>query len=311
MTIAGQDCPNLEKVVAAIGEKSPFQKKSTNRYIENADAKFVAFAEDWVTRLLEARGDEGTFDKLAQDYIWYTKLIRIEEMHFAKHQDYRYSDYQEVYERVYGRDDYMLDYVTGLGMTQMFWANHYGIVRFYLDKFIPRISAAKTGAEVGVGHGLFHSEMLRGAPNMTSSMLDVSNSSLAFTRRVVAATGLDPERATPKKGDIQKNIPVDDGTLDVLLFGEVIEHLEKGEEVFADLVKKMAPGGQCFFTTACNAPAEDHILLFRTVQEVHDVIAKAGWKIEDEYTATLGDMSIEQAEKEGQNINYAAILTVA
>lgn len=311
MSIAGQDCPNLEKVVEAIGAKSPFQKKSTNKYIDDCDATFVQFAEDWVSRLLEARGEDGGYDKLAQDYIWYTKLIRIEEMHFAKHKDYRYDDYQEVYERVYGRDDYMLDYVTGLGMTQMFWANHYGIVRFYLDKFIPLIKEAKTGAEVGVGHGLFHSEMLRGAPNLTSSMLDVSNTSLSFTSKVVAATGLDPNRATPKKGDVQREIPLEDGSLDVLLFGEVIEHLEKGKEVFANLCKKMSSDGLCFFTTACNAPAEDHILLFRTLKEVHDVIENAGWTILDEYTATLGDMSIEQAEKDGQNINYAAILKVA
>jgi len=308
MTLSEHNAPNLTRVVEAIGSKSPFQKKSSNQYLSTADARFFEFAEGWVSRLMAALGDQGTPDKLAEAYVWYTKLIRIEELYFAKEKKYRFENFDEVNERVYSRDDYMVDYVVGLGMTQLFWPNHYGIVRFFLDTFIPTVRAAKRGAEVGVGHGLFHSQLLAGAPEIETHMLDISPTSLAFTHKVIEAMGMDKDRATPVLGDIQKQMPVEDESLDALLFGEAIEHLQEGEKVFSQLATKMKPDGRCFFTTAANAPAEDHILLFRGVGEIRDVIDACGWSILEEFTATLGDMSVEQAERENQNINYAAVL---
>lgn len=299
--------PNLAAVVQGIAERNRMQKKSVLRTLDAADAQFLDFAEDWVRRLLAAM-EPSDVGRLAQDYVAYTKMIRIEEMHFRAEQEYRYKDFDEVYARVYGSDAHMASYVTGLGLTQLWWPNHYGVVRFYLDRFLPHVTGARRGAEIGVGHGLFHSELLRAAPEVRTKMLDISPVSLAFTHRVITATGLDNGRAEKNLVDIQKDIPVEDGSLDALLMGEVVEHLEHGEAVMRAMSSKMAPGGRCFFTTAANAPAEDHILLFRTSGEVQRFLHDCGWDILDEHIDPIGDYSLEQAEAEGHNINYAATL---
>jgi 2-polyprenyl-3-methyl-5-hydroxy-6-metoxy-1,4-benzoquinol methylase len=303
----------FQKAVDEISKINIFQKKALKKVVENADRAFLDFAEDILNRLNRARqclgGQDDNFAYLARAYVNYTKAIRAEEMYFAKHRNYRHSDYAKVYEEVYGRDDYMIDYIFGLGMTQVFWPNHRDIFLFFKKHFLPQVSKARIAAEVGVGHGLFHSDLHRNSPELRSVMLDVSDSSLKGTQAMMQATGLDSERARAVKIDVQKEIPLEDNSLDVLLFGEIIEHLEKGKNVFAALSKKMKKEGLCFFTTAANAPAEDHILLFRNTDEIRQVIREAHWKIEEEHIGTLAGMSLEKAEAEGHNINYAARLS--
>ena len=301
----------LDLMVDSVGSFSRFQRKALNRIVENSGEEFKHFAEDLIGRLEHVAAEHGkdiTF--VAEAYHNYTKEIKAEELYFAKNQRYRESDFAEVYEKVYGQEAYMLHYVLALGMTQAFWANHYQIVRFYLDEFLPRISAARSGAEVGVGHGLFHAEMLKAAMKMESLMLDISPISLSVCGAMIEATGLDRNRAKPIICDIQKDVPIEDRSLDVLLLGEIVEHIENGAKLLSTLAMRMCPNGLCFFTTAANAPAPDHILLFRSVSEIRTLIEENGWSIRAESIGTLGDMPVEDAEKNGQNINYAAILDV-
>lgn len=310
MTDIEKNYPNLWQVITQIGKLSPFQKKAVFKLIETSDKRFFEFAEDVVQRMLKVVTSDNGFEYIAKTYLWYTKTIRVEEMYFSKEGKYRYEDYDEVYEKVYGRDDYMIDYVVGLGMTQIFWKNHWEIFKFFLDSFIPKVAGFMYGAEVGVGHGLFHSEFLRRCPGMTSKLLDISPSSLDMTLKMIEASGLDPKRATPIECDIQKQIPVDDGSLDALLMGELIEHIQDGEAVMTAMTKKLKPSGYCYFSTAANSPAEDHILLFRTIDEIRTFLDKCGWEIINEHIGTLRQMSVEEAEKDGHNINYAAILSI-
>lgn len=300
--------PAFFRLVQEIGNKNPLQKKAIRRLLESADHVYYDFAESVVTRMLKAVDRGECFDYLAETYLWYTKLLRIEEMYYAQKGTYRYDNYDDVYERVYGRDDYMFDYVVGLGLTQPLWSNHYRIFCFFLDEFVPMIGHGKQGAEIGVGHGLFHSEAMRGAPELRTSLLDVSPTALDMTRRMIAATGIDSERATPIKVDVQKENPIADGSLDVLLMGELIEHLEKGQEVMETMASKMAPEGLCYFSTAANAPAEDHILLFTTTDEIRDFVGMCGWSIEKERVFTLGGMSEQEANANKQTLNYCAVL---
>ena len=304
-----ENYPNLWQLMAQIAKLSPFQKKAVFKYCESAEQRFFDFAEDVIKRMLNVIARDDGYEYLAKTYLWYTKTIRIEEMYFAKEGRYRYSEFDDVYEKVYGRDDYMINYVVGLGMTQIFWENHFEIFKFFLDQYVPIVKDFKFGAEIGVGHGLFHSEFLRGCPNMHSKLLDISPSSLDMTLRMIKATGLDPNRAEPNECDIQSKIPLDDGSLDALLMGELIEHIQDGEAVMAKMAKKMKPGGFCYFSTAANSPAEDHILLFCNIGEIRKFIDGCGWKIEKEHLGTLRKMTVEEAEDGGHNINYAAVLT--
>ena len=116
-TLSSRQTPNLDNVTDLIGSKSRFVKKSVERHLSNMDDKFFAFAEDWVTRLLAAVDRGGGHERLAEAYVDYTKMIRLEEMHFARDHKYRYDDFDEVNRRVYSSNDRMYDYVLGLGVA--------------------------------------------------------------------------------------------------------------------------------------------------------------------------------------------------
>jgi len=305
-----QKYPYLWNVVEEIAKKSSFQKKAVMGFLKSADKRYFEFAEDLVKRMMKVVNRDDGIQYIAETYLQYTKTIRIEEMYFSKKGTYRYSDYEEVYKKVYSIDDYMFDYVVGLGMTQIFWPNHWNIFKFFIDHFIPKVREFESGAEIGVGHGIFHSEFLRSCPNMRSKLLDVSPTSLATTKKMIEATGLDTNRIEIVRTDIQKEIPINDMSLDALLMGELIEHIEKGEYVMNALTKKMKKNGFCYFSTAANSPAEDHILLFKTVSEIRDFIGHAGWEIMNEHLGTLNNLSVEESESRGSNINYAAVLAV-
>ena len=311
MAVVESGYPHLSRVVDVIAATSVFQKKAVGKLLAGATPEFVAFADDLVRRLNEALGGGDNYEFLAVSYLDYTKSIRLEEMRFNKEGRYRRTSFDEAYRDVYGRDDYMRFYVAGLGMTQIFWPNHHAIVRFFLDDFLPRVRGFERGAEVGLGHGFFHSELLRAAPAMRTTMMDVSPVALAMAHAMIRAIGLDAGRAEAVLVDVQKEIPVPDGSLDALLMGELIEHLEQPDAVMSAFAKKMSPRGLCFFTTAANAPAEDHILLFKTAVEIRAFLARHGWRVVREQTGTLNGMSLEDAERGGHNINYAAVLAAA
>ena len=309
MSDIAKKAPHFQKLVEQIKTKSVFQKKIVERLLNNADERYLKFAESVVSRLIKVVDRGEAYDYLSDTYLWYTKLLRIEEMYYAKEGKYRYDNYEEVYEKVYGRDDYMFDYVVGLGLTQPLWPNHYRIFRFFLDEFVPLIEKSQHGAEVGVGHGLFHAEAMKGAPSMHTTLLDVSNTSLNFTMKMIDASGMDNNRSKPVNVDVQREIPIEDGSLDMLLMGELIEHIEEGDKVMSDFARKMTPFGLCYFSTAANAPAEDHILLFRNTGQIRDFINANGWSILKEKYFTINDMFLEKAEAEGHSINYVAVLS--
>lgn len=311
MESLNEKAPYLAQAIEHIVGKNIFQKKAIAQLMENAQDEYILFADSVIQRLSQAvLRKKNDLAYLAEAYINYTKMIRVEEIYYAKQGRYRQSDYDTVFQEVYGRDDYMMDYTAGLGMTQVFWPNHYAIVRFFIDDFIPMVEDFEAGAEVGVGHGLFHAELLKGAPRMRTTMLDVSKSSLQTTQNMIAASGIDKNRATPKQVDVQKEIPLPDESLDALLMGELIEHIQKGDEVMRAFARKMKPSGYCFFTTAANAPAEDHILLFKTTAEIRKFIDDNGWQIVKEHIGTLRGMDLAVAEKDGHNINYASVLKI-
>lgn len=302
-----KDYPNLLSVCLEIQTLNKFQKKALSRIIAGSDHRRLDFGEEWLLSLMNAVGDDA-IKVLANDYVEYTKMIRREEMYYFQNQKYAYDDYNEVYDRVYSNDEAMSHYVTGLGMTQIFWENHYRICRFFLDVFLPKVSGARRGAEIGVGHGFFHSRALAACEDLKTKIIDVSPYAIEFTKKICAIKGVSSDRFESSLNDIQKQIPISDGELDMLLMGEVIEHLAEGEAVMTNMAKKMSDNGYCFFTTAANAPAEDHILLFKSVNEIHSFIERCGWRVVDEMVATINDIPIKQAEESLSNINYAAVL---
>jgi 2-polyprenyl-3-methyl-5-hydroxy-6-metoxy-1,4-benzoquinol methylase len=71
------------------------------------------------------------------------------------------------------------------------------------------------------------------------------------------------------------------GPVDWLICVELLEHLEVPLLLVQALRKMLAPGGKAFIATAINAPNSDHIYLFRSVDEVVEMLRMGGFTVEE------------------------------
>ena len=70
----------------------------------------------------------------------------------------------------------------------------------------------------------------------------------------------------------------------------------------------MQPGGRLLLTTCANAPAIDHIYLFRTVDEIEQLLAAAGYRVADRVVLPYGRKTVAESLRDGDTINYGALL---
>ena len=88
----------------------------------------------------------------------------------------------------------------------------------------------------------------------------------------------------------------------------MLEHVEKPVALLKKIRSLLKPNGVLFLTTPANAPAIDHIYLFRNAEEIREVIYEGGFNIEKEITKFVEDVSPEMAEKLKITLMYGALL---
>ena len=302
---------NYYSLINSISKKNIFQKKLINSIILREKISYFKKSEDILKRIIKVSKsiDKNiNIAKIADIYLWYTDLLKKEEIYFERNKKYRITDYNTVFKNVYSKPDYMFKYAIGLGTSQLFWENHIKVFDFFLKNFVKKIKKDPHIAEIGMGHGLFSAEVFKKYKQSKSTMLDISNMCLKFAKKMSIVSGAKKNNIKTINQDVQKMIPLENNSLDGLLLGEVIEHLSKGKKVMKELSKKVKKDGICYFSTPANGPAEDHVLLFTNVNQIRKFIKDCSWIIVKESPITLGGMSVKYAEKNFKVINYCAIL---
>ena len=102
-----------------------------------------------------------------------------------------------------------------------------------------------------------------------------------------------------------------EGKFDFISMGEVLEHVEQPLELLLKLKSILNSNGHIFLTTPTNAPAMDHIYLFKNDAEIREMIESAGFRIIEErmvYTENVSKEKIEELKITGM---YGAFLTNA
>src|SRR5580700_3344648 len=94
----------------------------------------------------------------------------------------------------------------------------------------------------------------------------------------------------------------------MIVMGEVLEHVEAPLRFLERARELMAPGGTLFATTCINSPALDHIHLFRNAEEIAELAADAGLRIEDQLVLPYHGTSLEESAKKRLPVNIALVL---
>jgi len=294
----------LEDLASRIVRYSPMQSSALRKALE----KLTGEERGDLARYVRHCADHGIGpDRLAEAYRVISEDTLREQVHFRRNGKYRYSSFAEVADKVYFDDAYMSNYMYGLALTQFLWPNHLEIARF----FRASLGRARGGnyLEVGPGHGAFFRQAIRSGRFDSCLGVDISPTSLAQTRALLEAES-GSGKGTPwtlVESDFLAMAPTAH-KFDAIVMGEVLEHVEAPADFLAKIFQLANPGAFVFITTAINAPAVDHIYLYRSVGEVVSMAEQAGFRVDDILATPYPGCTMEDTVAQVLPINIALVL---
>lgn len=286
-----------------IGENNPMHARSLQAAVAALTQEELGELDDYVGFCSR----EGwAIDNLATAYQVITDDTLREQIHFRRTGRYRHSTFKEVSDSVYFDPAYMSNYMYGLALTLFLWPNHLQIVHFF-RKTLPRNNHGRY-LEVGPGHGAFFRYAARHGSFASCLGVDISPTSLQMTQRLLESdASIPPARRQLLHADFLEATTLT-GKYDAIVMGEVLEHVEQ-PLLFLQRIKTLAaPGAFIFITTAVNAPAVDHICLFRSVDEVRNLAEAAGFRVTDELATSYTGCSMDETVQQRLPINVAMVL---
>ena len=274
------------------------------------DAAITRLSEDECRELSEyinfCLDDDLNIGDLAQVYGVILQDTLREQLYFMRHKNYRYSSFADVADSVYYDDAYMRYYMHGLALTAFIWPNHLDMHRFFV-KTLPR---GKSGSylEIGPGHGANFLAALRLSAYDNFTGIDISPTSIDLTRRLIG-------RAVPDRQDEVLLLQEDflrwepaGAPFDAIVMGEVLEHVEDPAAFLAQISAMSGPDTYIHVTTCINAPAIDHIYLFRHSDEIEAMISATGLCVLDSYLGPHHGTTVEKCIEHDLPINIAYVL---
>lgn len=301
---ATRDLPPLtQELIGIVCEKNPMHRNFVNGALANVTEEELGHLEQYLD-FCKQKGQ--TIDYLSDCYLTIVGDTLREQIYFQKNKHYRYSTFAEVADSVYFNEEYMSFYMYGLAITSYLWPNHLDLFRFFRET-LPKDKQGKY-LEIGPGHGYFLLTAMERSAYEDFIGVDISETSIAMTKALI-----DHFSKGEKKGfelqcmDFLKCDLPDEG-FDAVVMGEVLEHVEQPELFMKQIARIAKPDGHIFVTTCLNAPAVDHIYLFKDPEQLVKLFDDCGLKIKKELIRPYEGKTVEQSLAQLLPINVAYVL---
>jgi len=295
----------LSFVIETISKKNILHGKKLKNNFHNADSDYLKKTEAFLVKYEHIlKKQHKDLDYAVTCYLQMLADVHYESVQFVKTGKYSNTCFADVNKKVYSNPQVMEYYMHALLLRQFLLPQNYAILNFF-DKTL-RIKQAEVNnyLEVGGGHGLFISNAVEVFGNQVAyDLLDISKNALELAGSMLENKNVNFIHAdifefnTPKKYDF-------------ITLGEVLEHVENPLDLLIKIKSMLTKNGTLFLTTITNAPAIDHIYLFRNADEIRNLIKEAAYTIEDELCTWSEDVSPEKAEKFKVSMMYAGVLVI-
>jgi 2-polyprenyl-3-methyl-5-hydroxy-6-metoxy-1,4-benzoquinol methylase len=294
----------LARLLDAILQRSPLHRS----FLERAVSYLRVQERERLTAILSYFEDAGRpIDYIADCYITVVEDTLAEQMYFLRHDTYRNSTYVEVADSVYHDRAYMDKYMYGLIVTAFLWPNHVEIARFFHEN-LPTDKAGHY-LEVGPGHGYFMATAASNGAFDDLKGIDISEASIEQTRAIMGRFAPDAlQRCDLEQCDFLAADTLETGRYDAIVMGEVLEHVEQ-PQAFLRRIHELAKDDAFIYITTCvNAPAVDHIYLWRSTDDLEAMIEASGFRITKALRLPYEGKTLEDARRMRLSINVAYLL---
>lgn len=301
------DSFRLNKTIDIVKKMLPFLESSINESRVSFGERFEQIGEDLCACLFSVCDkDESRYVEAVKGYVKFcVDHLRLQKR-LEKDGHYLHNNFETVSNEVYNNTDLMNDYyLSGLFLSTLFWPNHLRMFLFFIDKFVKNIAKGGRCCEIGIGHGLLMSTLLKKRMDIKVLGVDISHSALVFTEKILMESRINKMNYDLKLCDVRNGIPSGDGVYDAVIFGEILEHLDNPNNVMREVVRIVKPGGILYITAAIYAANVDHIYLFESANDVKVLITNSGLKIKEELILPV--YSYNSATDKKIPINYACI----
>jgi SAM-dependent methyltransferase len=292
-------CPNLMAITGWVLNVWPEHAAFLATRFADRDDPTLALSEEIAGLVVKLTGVE--LPAYCTGYRRMCEAFIEEDLFFRRNGHYRLSSFADVFEKIYGNRDYMDSYLQGILLSQILWSNHAQAFRFYVDRFLAKIPATANYLEIGPGHGLLMYFASRAITQSALTGWDASQSSIDMTRETLRTLNVNrPLRL--ELVDILKPPPIAE-SFDAVVLSEVLEHLERPDTALETVHQILSDGGVAFFNVPVCSPAPDHIYLWRSHEEVEDLVRSCGFIILDSEAAPATGYDLERAKRRKVSIN--------
>lgn len=295
----------IEYIIKRVEELNPLHSKKLKRNLKSTSQEYDNRASSFFRKYIQLLNEQGKdLDYAVDCYLKMIADVNFESVKFFETGQYSSKSFDEVNARVYGNPEIMTYYMHGLLMSQFLWVHHFDIL-LYFNKLIQKNkNNIHNYLEVGGGHGLYILEAIQLlGDNHRFDLVDISESSLNIAKKMIGNSNVNYILS-----DIYKYSP--DVKYDLITMGEVLEHVEDAVGLLVKLRSLINKDGKIYITTPTNAPAIDHIYLFRNPEEIRKVIHDAGLIIEEELIIPSENVPIEMAEQLKVSLMYVGLLSI-
>lgn len=293
----------LLEIISKIEVLNPLHAKRLRNSVKIADKTYFERANQFLDKYIKYLNSIGKdLDYAVTCYLKMVGDFQYEQIRFFETGEYSCKSFKDAEERVYSNIVVMDYYMQGLILSQFLWMHHYGILCFFVD-FLPAYKkSVKNYLEIGAGHGLFISNACKSLNcHVEYDVVDVSETSIKMAHKFIDSTNINFIRT-----DILNYAP--ERKYDFITMGEVLEHVESPLQLMNKLSELLHPDGHIFLSVPINAPAIDHIYLFRNADEIRELLEETGFEIVKEKTFQSEDIDPVKVQKLRVPVMYGVFI---
>ncbi|MGE3342187.1 MAG: trans-aconitate 2-methyltransferase [Vicinamibacterales bacterium] len=286
----------LDEFLATLKDERPQFLRSVLMAREQEPDLFLSLGTT-ILQSLNPGHDPKRTAQLVHSYTAYTYEQNYLQFVYEASGAYPAASHSEANSGVYQNTEVMLRYMESLLLTQFLWPHHLQIVRFFIDRFLPRFSATDVvkSLELAPGHGLFGRLLLEHLPKATLVAHDISPTSIAIASELAGQNAVSARTQYVVRDALDRT-----GRLaqewDAVISGELMEHLDDPRLLCEAIAEQLRDDGYGFLTAAITAANLDHVYEFKGPEDVRCMVLDAGLRIEDEIVATPPTIKAKQTK---------------